>query len=70
MYPVVNTGQTAFYNASVEINQPSVGQPFHGQDAHYTGNTPGDTTAGDLHWSFRPTLPHLDELKMKWYAGL
>lgn len=47
MYPIVDTGQTAFYNASVEISQPSVGQPFYGQDAHYTGNAPNYTLSGD-----------------------
>ena len=46
-YPVVDTGQTAFYNASVEISQPSVGQSFYGQDAQYTGNTLGYTDNGD-----------------------
>ena len=44
---VVDTGQTAFYNGSVEISKPSTGQPFYGQDAQYTGNTPSYTNNGD-----------------------
>ncbi len=46
-YPVVDTGQTAFYNGSVEIRQPSAGQSFYGQDAQYTGNAPNYTNNGD-----------------------
>ena len=45
-YAVVDTNQTAFYNASTEITAPSAGQAFYGQDAHYTGNTPSYTTNG------------------------
>jgi hypothetical protein len=46
-YPVVDTGQTAFYNGSVEIVQPSANEPFYGQDARYTGNTPSYANNGD-----------------------
>jgi hypothetical protein len=46
-YPVVDTDQSDFYNASVEISQPSAGQPFYGQDAQYAGNTQSYTNNGD-----------------------
>ncbi len=46
-YPVVDTGQTAFYNGSTVISQPSAGQPFYGQDSQYTGNTQSYANNGD-----------------------
>ena len=46
-YPVVDTGQTVFYNGSTEISQPSAGQAFYGQDAQYTGNAPSYTNNGN-----------------------
>lgn len=36
--PVPDTGQTKFYNNTVEISQPSPEQPFYGQDANYAVN--------------------------------
>ncbi len=52
-YPIVETNQSKFYNNSNEINSPSTGSSFYGQDAHYTGNAPryknnGDGTITDL----------------------
>ncbi len=52
-YRIVDTGQDQYYNASVEIAPPSVGQPFYGQDAQYDGAQPayqdnGDGTVSDL----------------------
>ena len=35
--PLPDTGQTKFYNNTVEISAPAPGQAFYGQDAHYTG---------------------------------
>ncbi len=34
--PLPDTGQTKFYNNSVEISEPTLGAAFYGQDAHYT----------------------------------
>ena len=34
--PLPDTGQTKFYNNSVEISKPALGEAFDGQDAHYT----------------------------------
>ncbi len=39
-YVVVDTGQTACYDSSVEITCPSSGQAFDGQDAQYAGVQP------------------------------
>ncbi|MCU0612302.1 MAG: DUF1566 domain-containing protein, partial [Candidatus Eisenbacteria bacterium] len=46
-YPIVDTGQDACYNASVEITCPAPGQPFYGQDAQYEGNPPSYAVSGD-----------------------
>lgn len=46
-YKIVDTGQIICYNNSTEITTPSPGQPFYGQDANYTGNTPSYTDNGD-----------------------
>ena len=46
-YKIVDTGQIRCYNNSTEITTPSPGQPFYGQDANYTGNTPSYTDNGD-----------------------
>jgi len=46
-YKIVDTGQTKFYNNTSEITKPEAGQPFYGQDAHYTGNTPSYTDNRD-----------------------
>jgi len=50
---IVGTGQTVCYNNATSITCPAVGEPFYGQDANYTGNTPsysdnGDGTVTDL----------------------
>jgi len=52
-YPIVDTGQTLFYDNFREIPQPKPGEPFYGQDAHFSGNQPrykdnGDGTVTDL----------------------
>lgn len=52
-YPIVGTNQTSFFNNINEISEPSAGQNFYGQNAHYPGNTPqyhnnGDGTVTDL----------------------
>ncbi len=46
-YPVVDTGQVAFYDAEREIAEPTEGEPFHGQDAAHAGNQPSYTDNGD-----------------------
>ncbi len=47
-YPIVDTGQVACYNdAGTEITCPAEGEAFYGQDAQYTGNTPGYTDNSD-----------------------
>ena len=46
-FPVVDTGQETFYNSSAAMTTPSVGAPFYGQDATYTGNAPSYTDNGD-----------------------
>ncbi len=52
-YPIVDTNQTLFYDATSQIGQPAVGQAFYGQDAHYQGTAAsyqinGDGTVTDL----------------------
>ncbi len=46
-YPIVETGQTTFYNETIEISTPTESDLFYGQDASYTGNTPSYTDNGD-----------------------
>jgi len=46
-YPIVDTGQTTFYNNTNEITDPSSGSGFYGQDATYQGNQPSYTDNGD-----------------------
>lgn len=46
-YPVVDTKQVIFYNNTVEIDEPVSGEAFFGQDANYTGFTPGYQDNGD-----------------------
>nr|WP_292965115.1 MULTISPECIES: DUF1566 domain-containing protein [unclassified Allomuricauda] len=46
-YPLVDTGQTEFFNNSKKIAQPQKGEAFYGQDAQYTGNLPSYTNNGD-----------------------
>jgi len=64
-YPVVDSGQTACYDVSVEITPPSSGQAFYGQDAQYAGLSPsyadnGNGTVTDLNtglmWKQTPDL--------------
>lgn len=37
-YPVVSTNQSTYYNELDEIAEPTSGQAFFGQDAHYSSN--------------------------------
>ncbi len=46
-YPVVETGQTAFYNNFKRIKSPGKGEPFYGQDAHYNCIPASYTDNGD-----------------------
>ena len=46
-YPVVDTGQGTCYDDSGVITCPAEGEPFYGQDAQHTGNTPNYTDNGD-----------------------
>jgi len=47
-YPIVDTGQTACYDANgAEITCPAGGEAFYGQDAQVAGNTPAYTGHGD-----------------------
>ena len=39
-YAVVDTGQTACYDATSEITAPAPGDPFYGQDAQYDPSDP------------------------------
>ncbi|MDJ0953157.1 MAG: DUF1566 domain-containing protein [Acidimicrobiia bacterium] len=39
-YPIVDTGQTTFYDTRDEIAEPSAGDAFFGQDAGHNGNQP------------------------------
>ena len=64
-YPIVDTGQTIFYNNTNEITAPSTGSAFFGQDAQYSGNQPSYTDNGDgtitdnitgLMWTKSPDL--------------
>jgi len=44
---VVDTGQTLYYNNFTEIAAPLIGEPFYGQDAHFTGHQPSYIDNGD-----------------------
>ena len=46
-YPIVDSGQTACYDASGEIAAPAKGAAFYGQDAQYAGNQPSYTASAD-----------------------
>ncbi len=46
-FPVVDTGQQVFFDTSGEINAPTAGQAFYGQDARYAGRRPDYTDNGD-----------------------
>ncbi len=43
LWPVPDTGQTKCYDNTTEIICPQPGQPFYGQDASYSINTPAYT---------------------------
>ncbi|TLX76439.1 DUF1566 domain-containing protein [Labilibacter sediminis] len=52
-YPIVDTGVKTYYDNNSSIAKPEKGEPFYGQDAHYTNNVPnykdnGDGTVTDL----------------------
>lgn len=81
---VVDTGQDACYDDSVEITCPPPGEPFHGQDAQHHGNQPGYTSSGDaltvdddvtgLTWQQSPDLDGDGDIdaddKLIWSAAL
>ncbi len=46
-YPIVDTDVSTYYSDISEITAPSQGEPYYGQDAHYTGNQPSYTDNGD-----------------------
>jgi len=46
-YPIVDSGQSACYNATSLIDCPAAGETFYGQDAQFTGNTPSYADNGD-----------------------
>jgi hypothetical protein len=47
LYPIVDTAQTDFYNASSTISAPSTNDAFYGQDGQYVGRQPSYTVSGD-----------------------
>lgn len=46
-YPIVGSGVTDFYSDAAVISEPSAGESFFGQDAHYPGLVPSYTDNGD-----------------------
>lgn len=46
-YPIVDTGQTAYYDNAFEIEAPAEATAFYGQDAQYDGYQPDYTTSAD-----------------------
>ncbi|SLM31851.1 hypothetical protein MTBBW1_460007 [Desulfamplus magnetovallimortis] len=46
-YTVVDTNQKSYWNNAFEIEEPSPGAEFYGQDAHYSGNALSYTDNGD-----------------------
>lgn len=46
-FEVVDTGQTKYFNALVEITEPGQEEAFYGQDAHFDRNQPSYTDNGD-----------------------
>jgi len=46
-YPIVDTGQTGFYNNTSEIAEPGPGDAFYGQDANFDGYQPSYTVSAD-----------------------
>lgn len=64
-YPIVETGQTNFYDSVIVVSPISIGSQFFGQDANYDGNQPNYTDNGDgtitdnvtgLMWAKSPDL--------------
>ena len=46
-FPIIGTGVTYFYDDKSTTGEPSVGDPFYGQDAHYQKNIPSYTDNND-----------------------
>ena len=46
-YKIVDTDQQKAYNNTSEIDKPTSGQPFYGQDANYLSNAPSYTKNGN-----------------------
>ena len=46
-FPIISTGHTKFYDDRGEISEPSPGEAFYGQDAHYQKNVASYTDNGD-----------------------
>jgi hypothetical protein len=46
-YKIVDTGQSKFFDSSNEIEEPSAGSDYYGQDAQYPGNQASYTDNGD-----------------------
>ncbi len=46
-YPIVDTNQNLCYGDAEQINCPSVGEDFYGQDSQYSGTAPSYTNNGD-----------------------
>ena len=46
-YPIIDTDQLLCYDTLMAIPCPQPGEPFYGQDANYTGNTPSYTDNND-----------------------
>jgi hypothetical protein len=73
-FQIVDTNQTVAFDVDSELTEPpAMGEPFHGQDASYTGAQPSFTDNGDgtvtdnvtgLMWQQDPGA------KMTWNAGV
>lgn len=82
-YLIVDTGQKKFYDNNSEINAPSSGEDYYGQDAQFNGNQPSYTDNGDgtitdnvtgLMWSQTPDLNNDGKItaddKLNYYDAL
>lgn len=47
VYPIVDSGQTKYYDTSGEISAPGPGQFFYGQDAQFAGIQPSYALSSD-----------------------
>jgi hypothetical protein len=47
LYPIVDTAQTNYYNASTTISAPATNAAFYGQDGQYVGRQPSYTVSAD-----------------------